>query len=302
MSLKEIEQFLVEQEVPYNTDRGNLCLWHDHPNGKRSYEIEYVVSTDFPIAYPKYGIEGVDSRYFFNKSFQAEQNNSFILWVKDFEWNHPRKREVLKSYILHAAQKTPNKWYARNCYIKEVSPKEGGIFEEEHCFYGRRGASLRLGIYSKKDENGFPADTLLMLYTFGANFFAKNETIIEVIRVGTRKFCQVIGGASKLFKYFIKNYEYLQVGTKLLKVGTIKFYSDYDHNLGNSLELVGFKFKEYSKGGFMNYWIEEGIAKHRQPSKHGWVMKQMAEGKVLAIPNAGVKVFIADRNEILNNM
>lgn len=299
-NLIEIKQFLDDNDIEYSTEYDNFCLWFGNPNGKRSYEIEYVKALDYPIDYPKYGIKGVDKKFFFKKSYKAEHEyNSFILWIKDYEWEHPRKREVLKSYILHAANKTPNKWYARDCYVKEVSPKEGGLFEAKHCFYGKRGASLRLGLYSKKQKNDVPADTLLMIYTFGANFFAKDETIIEVIRVGTRKFSNVVGGSSKLFKYFIRNYEYLQVGKKQVKVEKIKFYSDYDHNLGGSMENLGFKFEKYSEGGFMNYWVEEGKVKHRRPTQHKWVMEQMAKGKVIAVPNAGVKVFTARRSELI---
>jgi hypothetical protein len=42
-----------------------------------------------------------------------------------------------------------------------------------------------------------------MIYTFGKNFFGKTDNIIEIIRVGTRVYSQVIGGSSKLLKYFI---------------------------------------------------------------------------------------------------
>ena len=114
------------------------------------------------------------------------------------------------------------------------------------------------------------------------------------MRVGTKRFSQVIGGASKLLKHFIKNYEILTVGKKEIKVEKLKFYSDYDHNLGNSMDELGFKFDSYSKGGFMNLWLETGEVKGRQPAKHKWVMEQMSNGKVLAIPNAGVKTFILD--------
>lgn len=292
-NLDEIRTFLDKNEIVYSTERDNFCLWCEHPDGKRSYEIEYVPSDQFPISYPKFNIEGVDKNYFFDLSYEAEHdNNSFKLWIKDFEWENPRQKEVLKSYILHAANKTPNKWYARECEIKTVPPKIAREFEVENCFYGKRGASLNLGLYSKKDKNGLPSGTLLMLYTFGKNFFAKKKNMIEVIRVGTRKFSHVAGGSSKLFKYFINNYKTIQIGKNNIDVEQIKFYSDYDHNLGASMDNLGFEFTGYSKGGFMNLWLKEGIAKQREPMRHKWVMEQMNNGKCLAIPNAGVKTYM----------
>jgi hypothetical protein len=132
---EEIRKFLEMHNIEYNTEYSNFCLWYNHPSKRRTYEIEYVHSLDYPVAYPKYGIEGVDKNYFFNLSYEAEQNNSFKLWIKDFEWKNERQREVIKSYILYAANKTPNKFYARECEIKEVSTKEARQFEEENCFY-----------------------------------------------------------------------------------------------------------------------------------------------------------------------
>lgn len=294
LHIGEIRNFLDENEIEYSTENDNFCLNAGHIDGRSSYEIEYIPSAQFPVAYPKYGIEGVDKDFFYNLSIEAEKNNSFKLWVKGFEWENERQREVLKSYILHAAHKTPYSWYARDCEIREVGSKEGRAFEAEHCFYGKRGASLTLGLYSKKEKNGVPAGTLLMLYSYGKNFFGKTDGLIEVIRVGTRKFSYVNGGSSKLFKHFLDKYKTMEIGNKTVDVKHIVFYSDYDHNRGSSMENLGFEFTGYSGGSFINYWLESGLPKQREPMRHKWVMQQMAEGKVLAIPNAGVKRFICN--------
>jgi hypothetical protein len=292
-NIKEIKSFLDENEIEYSTEYKNFCLHFGNPDGKRSYEIEYVSSLMYPISYPKFNIKGVDKDYFYNLSYKAEHgDNSFKLWIKDFEWENPRQKEVLKSYILHAAHKTPNKFYARDCEVRVVDSAEARKFETENCFYGKRGASLNLGLYSKKEKNGIPKNALLMLYTFGKNFFGKDDSLIEIIRVGTLKYSHVVGGASKLLKHFINNYKTLTIGKNAVQVKKLKFYSDYDHNIGGSMEELGFEFVNYSKGGFMNYWVEEGIAKQREPMRHKWVMEQMSLGKCLAIPNAGVKTFI----------
>jgi hypothetical protein len=292
-NLEEIRKFLVENEIDFSTDKDNFCLWYNDEN-RRSYEIEYVPSLDYPISYPKYNINGVDNNYFYNISKEAEDNNSFKLWIKDFEWNDPNKKEILKSYILHAADKTPYKFYARDCYIDVIPSKEARNFEIENCFYGKRGASLNLGLRLKKDKHGLEKGTLIMLYTFGKNFFGKTDNMIEILRVGTKKFSHVVGGSSKLLNHFIKNYKVMTIGKKEIIPDKLKFYSDYDHNLGNSMTTLGFEFKGYSKGGFVNYWIEENKVKNREPMKHKWVMEQMSLGKCYAIPNAGVKTYILD--------
>lgn len=291
-NIEEIKGFLEENNIDYKNEGLNFVLWHDNPGGRRSYQIEYVTSNKFPISYPKYNIEGVDKNYFYNLSVEAEKNNSFKLWIKDFEWNDENKKEVLKSYILHAAEKTPNQFYARECEVRIVDSKAAREFESINCFYGKRGASLNLGLFTKKEKNGIPAGTLVMLYTFGKNFFGKNNDYIEIIRVGTLRFCHVSGGSSKLLKHFLNNHKTIKIGKNVVNVKYIKFYSDYDHNIGNSMDSLGFKFEGYSKGGFMNLWLETGKVKNREPMRHKWVMEQMSLGNVLAIPNAGVKNYI----------
>ena len=296
--LSEIHEFLEQNGIEYSTEYENFCLHFGNPNGKRSYEICYVNSAEYPIEYKQYGIEGIKTDYFYNLSYKAEHvDNSFICLVKDYEWNDPRKREVLKSYWLYAAGKVKNKFYARDCEVREVLTKEARVFESEHCFYGKRGASLNLGLYTKKEKYGIPANTLIMLYTFGKNFFGKDNSI-EVLRVGTMKFCTVTGGASKLLNYFLDNYKTLKVGNNQVPVEKLKFYSDYDHNIGSSMEQLGFKFVNYSKGGFMNLWLETGEVKHREPSRHKEIMQKMEEGLLLAIPNSGVKTFEFIKSQI----
>lgn len=289
--LTEIHEFLAENEIEYSTEYENFCLNFGNPNGKRSYEICYVSSEEYPIEYLQYGIEGVKPDYFYKRSLKAEhEDNSFICWVKDYEWEDPRKREVLKSYWLYAAGKVKNKFYARDCEVREVQTKEARAFESEHCFYGKRGASLNLGLYTKKEKYGIPAGTLIMLYTFGKNFFGKDNSI-EVLRVGTMKNCTVTGGASKLLNHFLTEYPTIKIGINLIPVEKLKFYSDYDHNIGGSMEQLGFQFVSYSKGGFMNLWLETGEVKHREPNKHKIIMEKMKDGLLLAIPNSGVKTF-----------
>lgn len=296
-NLDEIRTFLEDNDIEYSTEYSNFCLHYGNPNGRRSYEICYVPSHEYPIAYPKYNIEGVAMNHFYKLSYKAEyEQNSFKCWVKDYEWEDDRKREVLKSYFIHAAGKTKHRFYARDCEVREVSTTIARQFESEHCFYGKRGASLNLGLYLKKDKNGIPKGSLLMIYTFGKNFFGRDNSI-EVLRVGTKKYHQVIGGASKLLKCFVLNYKTVKMNKVDVPVQKIKFYSDYDHNIGMSMDSLGFEFVSYSGGGFMNYWLETGEVKGRQPNKHKWVMEQMSQGKVLAIPNAGVKTFVMNVNE-----
>lgn len=287
--LDEIKSFLEEEKIPYDTEYDNFCLNFGTPN---SFEIEYVNSFAHPIAQKKYGLDGISQDYFYNLSRKAEDvDSSFKFWVKDYEWNDPFKKEILKSYILHAAGRTPNRIYARDTEVKVFTNKEIKQFQIENCFYGFRAASLSLGLVLKKDRGDLKKGTLLMITTFGKNFFGKKNDLVEVFRVGTLKNTQVIGGSSKLFQHFVRNYYYLEIGGKQVPFSKIVYYVDYDHGAGKSLEKMGFTFVRYSGGGFMNLDTTTGLASHRKPMQHKEVMEKVATGEIIAVPNAGVKVY-----------
>ncbi len=293
IALEEIKTFLETNGIEYTTEYDNFCFNHNI-EGKRKYEIEYIPAAKYPVTNKKYGIEGVDGDYFFKKSHQAEHEHfSFKCWVKDYEWRDPRKREVLKSYWIYAAGKIKESFYARETEVRVVPTKEAREFESINCFYGKRGATLSLGLYTKKEKHDIPVGTLIMIYTFGNNFFGKDGSI-EILRVGTKRFSNVIGGATKLLTHFIHNYPFLKVGDRQVPVNKLKFYSDYDHNIGGSMKELGMQFVSYSSGGFMNLWVETGEVKGREPMKHKLIMEKAALGLVLSIPNAGVKTFVLD--------
>jgi len=290
-NIEEIQEFLDSKDIEYIKKDQCFELKREGPK----YKIQYVVARDFPINTPKYGIVGVSNNYFHNLSKKAEENNEFINWIYDYEWNDLHKKEVLKSYIQHAAGKTPYKWYARDCEVFIPDKEEGIDFERNNCFFGTRGASLRLMLRSKKEKNGFSAGTPLMVYSFGLNFFGKKKKI-EVIRVGTLKNSQIVGGVSKILKHFIDNYKVLKVGQNQIKVDEIYYYLDYPHQNGSGVTKMGFDFVK-STPSFMNLWLEAGtnktdIIKHRQPNKHKWVMEQTEKGLVLPIATAGTKTFV----------
>jgi hypothetical protein len=296
-NLQEIVGFLTEHDIEFSTELNNMCL---NFGTEKQFEIEYVPALAFPMEQKKYGIPGVPQSYFHKLSRLAEEEqNSFKFFVKQFEWEHPLKREVLKSYMLHAAGKTPTKFAARHTEVKIFTNKEIRSFEEQNCFYGYRSASLNLGLVLRKDINGYKKGDLLMLMTFGKNFFGKATDVVEVFRAGTLKNCQVIGGSSKLFNHFVKNHKVLEIGEKEVKYSKIVYYVDYDHGNGKSLEKMGFKFARFSAGGFMNYDIASGKISHRDPMHHGEIMKRVQAGEMIAIPNSGTKVYeyLMDENK-----
>ena len=73
----------------------------------------------------------------------------------------------------------------------------------------------------------------------------------EMVRFSNKIGYTIIGGASKLFKYFVKKY----------KPSSVISYSDSSRGNGNLYNKLGFKFVHDTDVNY--YWIIDGIRKHR---------------------------------------
>jgi len=311
-NLEKIKRFLNDENILF-TQNEKIFYLND---GK--LELRYVDSENHKMDYEKrFGIKGIPHNYFINITKENKKNGIRTIWIKDWEieqsktiknisgeelTGYTRKWEVLKSYILYSTGNIKNKYFARDCEIKIVPNFELRPFLEENCFYGYRPAAVNLGLYLKKNKNGLDKGTLLMVYTFGYPFYSKGLYDVEIIRVATKVKCQVIGGASKLLTYFLKNYPTIKIGKKDVIVNKLVFIVDADHNDGSSLESLGFRFISHSGHGFMNVDVETGEVFQRKPMQHKLIMEKIAAGKIYSVSNAGSIIYSIDRTEYLSKI
>ena len=97
---------------------------------------------------------------------------------------------------------------------------------------------------------------LVSLMTFGKPRKNMNSTTINDDEYELLRFCNklnttVIGGASKLFKYFLKTYNPQQITT----------YADRSHSNGNLYKQLGFEFKHITVPNY--YYVIGGIRENR---------------------------------------
>lgn len=331
-----IEDFLKEKNIPYSIDPDIFGLFYLND---KTVELRYVDSFFHKMDNSKrFGekCKGIEHEYFINLSHEKADNGIRVIWIFDFEMsqtnpivkdgivieNYHRQWEVIKNTICTCTGRISHRFYARDCEVREVHNDELRPFLETNCFYGYRSGNKNLGLYLKKDKNGFKAGTLLFVYTFGYNFYgnkkreAEGETpFIEIIRVSTLIGCQVIGGASKCLKHFCENYPVLHIGERDIVVDELRFYIDSSHNDGRALKTLGFHFISWKGCGFMNMFTEDvddidtvsgkhlkgkkGEIFHRKPMYHKQIMRLIGEGKIISIANAGTTVCSITRSEIL---
>ena len=123
-----------------------------------------------------------------------------IIHIWEDDWN--LKKDIIKSQITNWLGLTKNKIYARKCIIKEVIDiSEYREFLDENHIQGYTSASKKIGLYYD--------DELVSLMTFD-HFEGRKSMLSDewnLSRFCNKKNINVIGGASRLMKYFIKNYD-----------------------------------------------------------------------------------------------
>jgi hypothetical protein len=335
-NVKEIKDFLNSEEIPFEEDENVFGLFYVN---NRTTQLRYVDSFYHPMDNTKRFGEthkGIPHNYFIDISHENYDNGIRTIWIFDFEMdqtNEPyyyegelvegfrRQWEVIKNTIRTACGRIHYRFYARDCEVKEVPNSELRPFLNTNCFYGYRSANKNLGLYLKKDKNGFKAGTLLFVYTFGCNFYGnkkhQEDPKVEVIRASTRLECQVIGGISKCIKYFCEHYPTLKIGSdqREIEVDKIVFYVDASHNdsRGMTNSNSSFKFVSWTGCGFINMFTEDfddgnGLKGKknevfmRRPMFHKQIMKAIGEKKIISIANAGTIVFEMSRKEFVEGL
>jgi len=138
------------------------------------------------------------------KKYHSDKTNYFkdrgirIVHIWEDDWDN--KKEIIKSQIRNWIDLTDNKIYARKCFVKEIPSPESKSFLDQNHIQGNVRSCLRLGLYHK--------DELVSIMVFD-HFEGRKK--MPSTEWNLSRFCNVlntnvIGGASKLLSYFIKNY------------------------------------------------------------------------------------------------
>lgn len=189
-----------------------------------------------------------DTNYHYNKTKLAASQGIRLIHIFDDEWQ--LKKDICKSRLLSIFNKL-NKIWARKTVIKEVSSKDASNFLTNNHLQGNVFSKYRVGLYLH--------DELVSLMTFGN--YRKNlgrnskDNCFELLRFCNKNYTTVVGGASKLFNWFIKKYKPYEIIS----------YSDIRWSVGNLYEKLGFKFIKNTKP---NYFYTDGSLKRHNRFKY----------------------------------
>ena len=254
---KEIDIYLPESKISFEF---NGLYWHSDVYKSKKFHLEKTLECE------KLGI------------------SLFHIWEDDWLY----KKDILKSMILNKIGKISNRIFARNCEIKVLTNNNViRDFLEKNHLQGFVGSVIKLGLF----YNG----ELVSIMTFGSLRISlgqsRTNNSFELLRFCNKLNHNVVGGASKLLKYFIKNYSPTEIVS----------YSDFSRSNGNLYKKLGFNFLHLSEPNY--YYIINGVRNHRFNFRKDKLVKEgfdknkteiqiMSERKIMRIFDCGTEKWV----------
>jgi hypothetical protein len=183
---------------------------------------------------------------FKNKTYHIDKTNRCheigieLLHIWEDDWVY--KTNIVKSIISNRLKLSNKVIYARKCELRLIDSKISKIFLNENHIQGNTTSSIQIGLYNN--------EILVSVMTFG-NRRINSQNSFELIRFCNLINYTIVGGASKIFKYFKNNYD----------VDKIVSYSDISIFNGGLYEKLG--FKNDGRTVLNYYWTDLNIKYHR---------------------------------------
>jgi len=178
-----------------------------------------------------------DKNYHLNKLDLCNKAGYRLITIFEDEWLF--KRDIVEKRILYNINlNNSKKLFARKCEVKEISNKVKSDFLNKFHIQGDDFSSIRLGLFY--NEN------LVSVMTFRKLNISKGHNPNLKYCFELSRFCSdyeyiIVGSASKLFNYFLKNYNF----DKIIS------FADRRWSNGNLYNILNFKFVHNTKP---NYW------------------------------------------------
>lgn len=244
-----LSQFDVYNFIKDNYE-GEIIL--DCKNIIKPYEID-IYLPELKIGFEFNGVwwhcdKYKGENYHLKKQEYSEINGVKLYSIWEDDWN--TKREICESFILNKLKKS-NKIYARKCILKEISYNDSRNFLNNNHLQGDCKSSIRLGLYHNEELVNIMTFSKLRLPLQRFDKNRNKDSVYELTRYCNKINTNVVGGASKLLKFFINNYKPISIET----------YSDNLISDGNLYEKLGFSYSHTSKPGY--WYIIDGIRSHR---------------------------------------
>jgi len=163
---------------------------------------------------------------------ESEEMDIHLFQINENELLDEILRDIWFSKIKLKLGIYSEKYFARQCVIKEINSKIAKEFLESNHLQGYAYSNIKLGLFKNDD--------LLAVMTLGKPRF-NTEIEWELIRLASKKNTLIVGGASKLLKYFIRNYN----PNNIISYGNRRWV-----NKNNIYDKLGFEFIKNTKPNY----------------------------------------------------
>lgn len=212
------------------------------------------------------GDSAIYPSYHLMKTKKCEDAGIFLFHIFGSEWTY--SRPIIESMIRNLLGKYGRKIYARNCEVRDIDWKTCRDFLNTNHRQGNANSKIRLGLYL--------SDELVSVMTFGKmrNTIGTGGTDLsdcwELVRFCSLLNTSVVGGASKLFKYFLRKYNPIRV----------RSFSDRAHTRGGLYGTLGFKKLDESTPGYV--WVDSrtDISYHRYSAQKQNIKKFLHDDSI----------------------
>lgn len=179
--------------------------------------------------------------HIYEKYLLAKKKGITLLNI--FEDEILNKADIVKSRLLSKLNSQTNNIYARKCTVESIESNIGIEFLQKYHIQGAGTNNIYLGLKYNNE--------LVSVMSFSKPNIAKGKAKVTYELNRFASSINIVGGASKLFNYFIKKYD----------PNNIVSYSDIRWNTGNLYTVLGFSFVKNSSP---NYWyIQNNKRIHR---------------------------------------
>ena len=172
--------------------------------------------------------------YHLKKTLECSRKGIRLIHI--WECDFMKKRDIVMSNLQYILSKVTTRIYARKCKIREITASKASKFLQENHLQGTTVSKVRLGLFLEEE--------LVSVMTFSklraAVGMKHKEGSYELTRFCNRKRTSVIGGASKLYTYFMRNYtpEY------------VISFANRDWSVGGMYEKLGMTFVKNTSPGY----------------------------------------------------
>ena len=215
-----------------------------------------------------------DKYYHQKKTMLCINNGIRLIHIADYELDN--NKDKIYSFIHDIITDNKPTIYGRNTKVVEIGQDKSREFLEKYHLQGYIAATINLGL----EYNG----ELVGVMTFGKPRFIAGFDY-EVLRLAFKNDVAVVGGAEKLFSYFIEK----------TKANTVISYADISKFTGEVYNRLGFEISKREPITQPNYvWIKPGGTRPSVLSRYKTTKEKLVQ--------AGLDRFGNTEDEIMENL